>query len=169
VSSFKCKCINNFYGSICQYLPLNSTTFVNSTILTQEQGISLLNLIGNQTVLGNIYRASRDGFQAFNFHSKCDYYSGTLTLIKSSNGNVFGGFTTANWNSGSYATDSNAFLFSLINQFNDPVKLNIKSDMIQYAIYAYPSYGPTFGTGHDLHIADQSNLNTNSYSNLGYT
>ncbi len=30
-------------------------------------------------------------------------------------------------------------------------------------------YGPTFGGGHDLHIADNSNLNFDSYSALGYS
>ncbi len=31
-----------------------------------------------------------------------------------------------------------------------------------YAIYCHPSYGPTFGGGHDLYIADNSNANKNS-------
>ena len=35
-----------------------------------------------------IYRASRDGFEAFNFDSKCDNKPNTLVIIKS---NVFGG------------------------------------------------------------------------------
>ncbi len=31
------------------------------------------------------------------------------------------------------------------------------------ALYDGPSYGPTFGGGHDMHISDGSNANTNSY------
>jgi len=35
--------------------------------------------------------------------------------------------------------------------------------------HLYPSYGPTFGNGHDFMISDQSNTNANSGSNLGYS
>jgi len=49
---------------------------------------------------------------------------GTLVLIKSENSNIFGGFTKANWglNTG-YQTDYEAFLFSLVNSYNTPVKM----------------------------------------------
>ena len=36
-----------------------------------------------------------------------------------------------------------------------------------YAIYRYSSYGPTFGGGHDIYIANNANSNTNSYTNFG--
>ena len=32
------------------------------------------------------------------------------------------------------------------------------------AIYRGPSYGPTFGGGHDIYVADNANQNTNSYT-----
>ena len=31
------------------------------------------------------------------------------------------------------------------------------------SIYCYKIYGPTFGGGHDLHVADKANLNTDSF------
>jgi hypothetical protein len=37
------------------------------------------------------------------------------------------------------------------------------------ALYNKPTYGPTFGAGHDIHISNNANANTGSYSNLGYT
>ncbi len=40
---------------------------------------------------------------------------------------------------------------------------------MQNAIYCAPSYGPTFGGGHDFYISPSSNVNINSYSNLGHT
>jgi len=40
-----------------------------------------------------IYRASQDGFEAANFHSECDNKPNTLIIIKSENGNIFGGYT----------------------------------------------------------------------------
>ena len=36
-----------------------------------------------------------------------------------------------------------------------------------YAIYRYSGYGPTFAGGHDIHIANNANSNTNSYTNFG--
>ena len=36
-----------------------------------------------------------------------------------------------------------------------------------YAVYRGSSYGPTFGGGHDIYIADNANNNTNSYTNFG--
>ena len=36
-----------------------------------------------------------------------------------------------------------------------------------FPIYRDPSYGPTFGGGHDIYIADNANQNANSYANFG--
>jgi hypothetical protein len=38
-----------------------------------------------------------------------------------------------------------------------------------YALYTYAGYGPTFGGGHDIHISNNANANTGSYTNFGYT
>ena len=72
-----------------------------------------------------------------------------------------------------YRYDSNAFLFSLVNKPGwAPVKLpqtGKYSSRRQYSIYNNPSYGPTFGGGHDIYISNYASSNRNSYSNLGYT
>ena len=62
---------------------------------------------------------------------------------------------------------NNTFLFSLKNSDNQHYKMNVT--IPDYATYCYPSYGPTFGGGFDLLIYDNCHMNTNSYSNLGYT
>ena len=36
-----------------------------------------------------------------------------------------------------------------------------------HAIYRKSGYGPTFGGGHQIHIANNANSNTNSYTNFG--
>ncbi len=36
-----------------------------------------------------------------------------------------------------------------------------------YAIYRNSGYGPTFGVGFQIHIADSANTNTNSYTDFG--
>ena len=69
--------------------------------------------------------------------------------------------------------DSQAFLFSLVNKPGwAPVKLpqtGQYSYYNAYSMYGYSSYGPTFGWGHDIYIADYASSNTNSYANLGHT
>lgn len=43
-----------------------------------------------------LYRASRDGQQATNFHQTCDNKSSTIVIIKSNNGSVLGGYNAIN-------------------------------------------------------------------------
>ena len=72
-----------------------------------------------------------------------------------------------------YRYDSNAFLFSLVNKpGRAPVKLpqtEKYSSRRKHSIDDYPSYGPAFGGGHDIHISNYASSHRNSYSNLGFT
>lgn len=55
-----------------------------------------------------IFTASVDGWNAYDFHSKCDNVGPTLTIVKSTaSGNyVFGGFTAVDWvSSGQWQSD----------------------------------------------------------------
>ncbi len=147
---------------------MNSTIFKNSTILTNELSLQLVNLTGFSfnSSWSLLYQASVDSFRASSFHSKCDQISNTLTVIKSKEYNfIFGGFTTAQWNQNTnyYITDTDAFLFSLVNAYNTSVKMPVI--IPQYAIYASYSYGPTFGADHDFYIRSDGSY---GYSNLGY-
>ena len=45
-----------------------------------------------------LFRASRDGFAALKFHSKCDNKGPTITVVKCGE-NIFGGFTEKAWTS----------------------------------------------------------------------
>ena len=115
-----------------------------------------------------LYRASRDGFAADRFHAKCDNRARTLTLIKTTNGCVFGGYTEAIWNKHSaYKRDDKAYLFSLVNKSRQPIRMPIKN--AEYAIYCDEEYGPTFGCGHNIHVSSNSNVNMESYSSLGHS
>jgi len=124
---------------------LNSTTFINSTILTQELGVSLMNLIGVplNSQATKIYQASLHGFAAAQFHSKVDGKLGSLSIIKSTNGNIFGGFTKLSWGSsqgGAYYNDPSSFIFSLTNQKNFPCKLNTNATLLT-AVLVNSRYG----------------------------
>jgi hypothetical protein len=121
------------------------------------------------------YRASRDGFSAQNFHTKCDGLSNTLTVIKTTNGNIFGAFAEKAWTNGFVFLDPKAFIISLINKENKPFKAMISSTNSQgssyYALYSVSSYGPSFGYDNgylDILIASNSNANQSSSSDFGY-
>lgn len=49
-----------------------------------------------------------------------------------------------------------------------PTKLPLTKNH-NYGIYSDPSYGPSFGAGHDVHISGNANSNTSSYSNLDHS
>jgi hypothetical protein len=119
-----------------------------------------------------LYRASKDGFAAQNFHSKCDSKPNTLTIIKSSHGNVFGGYTRQTWNATNvnnqnqgYMADKKAFVFSLTNKDNEPVKMKIQKGQEEYAIKCEPGCCFIFGNN-DLKISDKSNENMHSFTDL---
>ena len=72
-----------------------------------------------------------------------------------------------------YRYDSQAFLFSFVNKPGwAPVKLpqtGLFSSHNAYSIYDHPSYGPTFGYGFGIYIADYALSSSSSHTNLGYT
>jgi len=121
-----------------------------------------------------LYKGSRDGFSASNFHSKCDNKGPTLTVVSVGEGYVsdfiFGGFNPGPWNSGgSHHSAPQSLLFSLRRKAAEKKPQLIKTTRSSASkhIYNDSRHGPTFGSGHDLHIASKCNTNTSSYSHPG--
>ena len=138
-----------------------------SAILSTEQMVELMNLckFSSDRKWKLVFRATTDGFGAKDFHSKCDSYQNSLVVIKSINGNVFGGYTKQSWPGYTiWKTDPNVFLFSFINQ--DKTKLIMKCRNPTYAIFASSRLGPTFGSN-DLTITNNSNTSRGCFSDLG--
>ena len=72
--------------------------------------------------------------------------------------------STSNYYGGYRSTDK-AFIYSLRNKeglrsFKSMVKIPSQ------AIYMHSRFGPTFGGGHNIYIADKANGNANSYAKL---
>jgi len=91
-------------------------------------------------------------------------------VFKATTGYIAGGYASVSWASrGGLVFDSNAFLFTLTNPSNMPLKLAVAES--NSALRDYVTYGPTFGYGPDLHISDGSNANTinNIYSSSSYS
>lgn len=139
---------------------------LDSLIVTRLEEPSFRSLISHKNNLKFLllWRGSRDGFGAMSFHARCDGKHKTITIIKTTTGYVFGGYTKQAWTSsryGEYRNDPNAFLFTFKNPHNKPLKLKVIDP--EYAVYHRHDYGPTFGFWHDLHVADRSNLFKSSY------
>jgi len=135
-----------------------------------------------------LYRATRDGFGAKDFHQKCDHFENTLIVIKSTSGYIFGGFTSMAWNlpvnyypGMHYVSDPSSYIFSLVNKNNKPFKTIFSSEQ---GIFCNKDSGPSFGyrepifsnrgnikeyiIHYGLRIFTDSNINQPSYSNIGY-
>ena len=96
-----------------------------------------------------LYKGSRDGDGANDFHSKCDEAEKTLIIVEDNYGNRFGGFTTQDWG-GQYLQkkDDEAFIFSIDKKKVYDVIPN------QNAIGCYPNFGPVF-FGCQIRIYDE--------------
>jgi hypothetical protein len=118
-----------------------------------------------------LWSGARHGFTAAAFHGRCDGHANTVTLIQDTGGSIFGGFTPIAWespSSGSCRADpsTRSFVFTLKNpRGTDPMKFSLAN--AQYAIYCHSGYGPVFGNGHDIYVANNSDANAASYTNLG--
>jgi len=144
--------------------------FHGGSLLTSVMSMQLNEWIGNpMQEWETIYVATRDGFQGSNFHKKCDGQGPTVTVIKSSNGNIFGGYTKCKWASNNnYSYDAASFIFSFVNSLKRPLKFEHSGPNMN-SIYNSAGYCPTFGSGHDIHLCSNCNTSNGSYSNLGYS
>jgi hypothetical protein len=144
----------------------------NGTLLQPEHKKKLHEFYGKANQRWELlYKASRDGFDANAFHSRCNNQGPTMTIIQSNNNYLFGGYTSISWTSdGSYKNDTIAFIFTLTNPHNiPPTKYLIQTDKTGYAVYHNSSYAPTFGGGHDICLANASNANNSSYANFPHS
>ncbi|CAF0794126.1 unnamed protein product [Adineta steineri] len=143
--------------------------FPNGILLQPEHKVKLNKFFGtiNQT-WELIYKATRDGFGADAFHSHCDNKGPTITIIQSNNNYIFGGYTSHLWTSdGSNGDDRTSFLFTLTNPHNiPPTKYAINRDRVTSIIYDGSGSGPKFGSGCDICISNNSNINNDSYTNF---
>lgn len=146
--------------------PPSLTVFDGPRDLTADQAALLQSWIGGSSNLGawrEIYRATRDGFGANDFHSRCDDIGRVLVLIRTEKeGWLFGGYTEVGFLSsahrGAHYADPSAFLYSLNTPLGRPEKLASMGTGNDVVIY--PSYGATFGNGCDLYVLGRAEAST---------
>ena len=117
--------------------------------------------------LNLLYRGTRDGFDSNDFHFKCDNRLNTITIIETTKGYIFGGFTSVGWTSkpGIY-NDPKAFLFSLVNTYKQPF-LSRTIDGTD-AIFGSSGFGPVFGNVDNvayicIHCKSNESTESNAY------
>ena len=114
--------------------------------------------------LALLYRASRDGWEPKDFHVRCDNQGPTISIGKTTQGYIFGGYADVSWqlSETKFINSPEAFVFALKSWSGpSPMKSRLKSGQERCALYHGTSYGPTFGGGHDLAFLSQK------YSNMG--
>jgi len=140
----------------------------NGTLLNDEQKLNINRLFLKDKKWLLIYKATKDGFKASDFHRLCDNRGATLTLIqtrhrfhKKKRDPIFGGYTTIPWTSrrGSHR-DFESFLFLLSGDKVTRFNLRSTDDI---AVLHTPISGPVFGLN-DIHICDRANEDRFSFS-----
>jgi len=65
--------------------------------------------------LEKIHDTSKDGFSSSTFHSNCDNKGPTISIIKTNNDEIIGGYNDMYWvsSNNNLVGDGNAFLFNL--------------------------------------------------------
>jgi hypothetical protein len=105
---------------------------------------------------------------AADFHRMCDNQGPTVTVVQVG-ARLFGAYTSRPWTGANdYQQAEQAFLFRLTDGTvagAQPVMLPCHQP--GHGMREEKSYGPTFGSGHDLYIANNAGNNSDSYSNAG--
>ena len=113
-----------------------------------------------------LYKARLHGNYINNFHSRCDGYGPTVTVVKTKTGILFGGFTSIKINSsGTYVKDPTAFVFNLTNNQKYHV-IDNGQNIGNFNIGNFKEYAIVFGSGNGMNVfyIDQQCLNSGVFN-----
>ena len=172
---FQVKCLTSVVSKLRNQLKKYEKN-KNESAINSFQGTSLLNNEEKKLISEWIdpkkiikfyllFSTAKDGDSSLTFHKYCDGESPTVTIVKDTFGRKFGGYSTKSWSQStcgaSYSRAPGSFIFNLVYR----IKCDLIDQLNILAIYRDNSFGPTFGGGHDLYIADRCTSNANSNSN----
>jgi hypothetical protein len=121
-----------------------NSDLINDDIVTQ--------LLGSNTYLQLLYKATRDGYNASEFHKRADNQGPTLYVFRTNNGRIAGGYNPVSWKSvgkSVYLDTGTAFLFNVVG---NSVNKFFNNRNLFDSIYDDKLYLPAFGRGNDLYI-----------------
>ena len=142
-------------------------SFQNTTILNEEEKKLISNWIHPNKIIkfNMLFNTEIDGDSSSTFHCYCDGIFPTITVVQDTEGRKFGGYTTGNWSQSTTGSSTSrspdSFIFSLTNK----QKYELIDNFTTNGIYHYNSYGPSFGGGYDIYLANSCKSNTSSYCN----
>eukprot|EP01099_Mayorella_cantabrigiensis_P008485 TRINITY_DN7976_c0_g1_i1.p1 TRINITY_DN7976_c0_g1~~TRINITY_DN7976_c0_g1_i1.p1 ORF type:complete len:275 (-),score=73.72 TRINITY_DN7976_c0_g1_i1:65-775(-) len=156
-------------------IELKKSRFPDSKILeTSEEDEMLVEWLeqargrGESRNISLLYRGSRDGFEASEFHKRCDSQGPTVVIYRTSDGKRGGGYSAVEWKpsqSGIGLEDKTgtSFLFSL----DQRSRYNYNRNTGAFSIVSHAGFGPIFGrshNGHDLILVSNCNTSISSGS-----
>lgn len=167
-------------------MPAYSASIIgSSSLMTQSYANQLESWLGEGyiSVTRVFSKTSGDGLTASNFHAAVDGIGRTFTLLQVSNvsNQIIGGYNQISWRStsgynytasypsGTPQTDGTSFLFNLSNStiFRQNRALGNTNAGAYYEAYNYVDYGPVWGGGHDLYVANNLQ-NGHGYASYSY-
>ena len=130
-------------------------SFSGTEILNKESKKMLLSWLPRKPIkITLLLNSNIDGDSTSTFMDKCSGKCPTLAVIKTTKGNIFGGYTTQLWKQGE-VQDKNAFVFSI----DKKKKYNIKNP--EYAIGFENNYFWMFGYSYNTIVCRNNCTKTN--------
>ena len=129
--------------------------FENTIIKNNSEAVKILKWIcpNNERRVKLLYKATPEENTRDDFHRKCDNKGATVTIIETTKGRRFGGYTSLSWDSSSgWKNDKEAFLFSLDND----KKYDVIQDAV-YKVYSNTGFGQWFGNNGNIGLAYEKN------------
>ncbi len=168
-------------SKILRYIKNQSEYLVDTQIVSQQYDKYIKEWVGDHK-WKLLYRSSEHDYTSKSFHEYCDNKGPTLVVIKSSEGWIFGGYTTRSWkvvhpdeyssiissciifSIDKYKDDDEAFIFTLKNANGVEPTRYMKRKESKYAIYCDPNYGPRFGYD-NIYIVNNCNKENSCWIN----
>jgi len=144
-------------------------SFVGTAFIKDEEKKQISKWIHPSKIIkfNLLFSTSKDGDSSSTFHYYCDGVFPTVIIVIDTSGRRFGGYATHDWIQSpigaNYTRAPDSFIFNLSNN----KKFELTNQLNNNAIYKHNSYGPGFGGGHDLILANGCRGNTSSYCNKG--
>ena len=132
--------IKHLYGDDDEMVRSLFCSDIESTIILsmveEDKIMEWLESAGKTEIPVLLYRASRDGWDASDFHRMFNGKGATVTVVKSSDGYIFGEYTDVAWGqSGVCKKPVESFMFSLKDHAGvGTVKMPIKSNNTCHAV-----------------------------------
>ena len=107
---------------------IESKNLIGDIIKNEDQSNLICDWIGKNKTLRFqlLYKGTKDGDSREAFHKKCDNQGPNISIIESTDGQIFGGYTSKSWiiNNSNYTPDPESFLFNINNKRKYPVSNN---------------------------------------------